>query len=118
FFSSRRRHTRFSRDWSSDVCSSDLYIVFSSHKEILVEKGIVTTVILIKINVVIKEFFELTQFFVKKSFYLFLSVRLFGFDFINSVIVNQFGNKGRFLVFEKINFLLLVFKPYIQHVLL
>src|SRR5690606_39998286 len=26
FFSSRRRHTRFSRDWSSDVCSSDLYV--------------------------------------------------------------------------------------------
>src|SRR5690606_40557775 len=25
FFSSRRRHTRFSRDWSSDVCSSDLF---------------------------------------------------------------------------------------------
>src|SRR5690606_39278016 len=23
-YSSRRRHTRFSRDWSSDVCSSDL----------------------------------------------------------------------------------------------
>src|SRR5690606_39998314 len=27
FFSSRRRHTRFSRDWSSDVCSSDLTLV-------------------------------------------------------------------------------------------
>src|SRR5690606_40204507 len=27
FFSSRRRHTRFSRDWSSDVCSSDLISV-------------------------------------------------------------------------------------------
>src|SRR2546429_8278214 len=27
FFSSRRRHTRCSRDWSSDVCSSDLSIV-------------------------------------------------------------------------------------------
>src|SRR5690606_40099509 len=27
FFSSRRRHTRFSRDWSSDVCSSDLAVV-------------------------------------------------------------------------------------------
>src|SRR5687768_2968783 len=27
FFSSRRRHTRCSRDWSSDVCSSDLTIV-------------------------------------------------------------------------------------------
>src|SRR5690606_35020795 len=28
FFSSRRRHTRFSRDWSSDVCSSDLAAPF------------------------------------------------------------------------------------------
>src|SRR5436305_4434730 len=28
FFSSRRRHTRCGRDWSSDVCSSDL-IVYS-----------------------------------------------------------------------------------------
>src|SRR3989449_8389029 len=27
FFSSRRRHTRCSRDWSSDVCSSDLYVL-------------------------------------------------------------------------------------------
>ena len=26
FFSSRRRHTRCSRDWSSDVCSSDLAV--------------------------------------------------------------------------------------------
>src|SRR5690554_7559751 len=26
FFSSRRRHTRCGRDWSSDVCSSDLLI--------------------------------------------------------------------------------------------
>src|SRR5207302_5124529 len=30
FFSSRRRHTRFSRDWSSDVCSSDLIQTMSS----------------------------------------------------------------------------------------
>src|SRR5690625_341714 len=28
FFSSRRRHTRWPRDWSSDVCSSDLKRVF------------------------------------------------------------------------------------------
>src|SRR5699024_12059536 len=27
FFSSRRRHTRSKRDWSSDVCSSDLIAV-------------------------------------------------------------------------------------------
>src|SRR5256884_898502 len=30
FFSSRRRHTRCSRDWSSDVCSSDLGTFVSS----------------------------------------------------------------------------------------
>src|SRR5207302_1555235 len=29
FFSSRRRHTRFSRDWSSDVCSSDLFMQYA-----------------------------------------------------------------------------------------
>src|SRR5258707_11312757 len=29
FFSRRRRHTRYWRDWSSDVCSSDLCIAFS-----------------------------------------------------------------------------------------
>src|SRR2546429_8611700 len=32
FFSSRRRHTRCSRDWSSDVCSSDLYARVSTVK--------------------------------------------------------------------------------------
>src|SRR3712207_7227817 len=33
FFSSRRRHTRYWRDWNSDVCSSDLHLhglIFSS----------------------------------------------------------------------------------------
>src|SRR5438445_10572068 len=29
FFSSRRRHTRYWRDWSSDVCSSDLELLKS-----------------------------------------------------------------------------------------
>src|SRR5699024_11737169 len=36
FFSSRRRHTRSKRDWSSDVCSSDLrlqQLTFSSRVE-------------------------------------------------------------------------------------
>src|SRR5256886_3589921 len=31
FFSSRRRHTRFDCDWSSDVCSSDLPIQLFGH---------------------------------------------------------------------------------------
>src|SRR2546430_5293388 len=30
FFSSRRRHTRFDCDWSSDVCSSDLVPALSA----------------------------------------------------------------------------------------
>src|SRR5947209_14468043 len=36
FFSSRRRHTRYWRDWSSDVCSSDLFVHadVSRHAEI------------------------------------------------------------------------------------
>src|SRR5690606_40785272 len=32
-FSSRRRHTRFSRDWSSDVCSSDLFFTGKKRKK-------------------------------------------------------------------------------------
>src|SRR6266700_3575455 len=32
FFSSRRRHTRFSRDWSSDVCSSDLGVAYVARR--------------------------------------------------------------------------------------
>src|SRR5699024_11263295 len=31
FFSSRRRHTRSKRDWSSDVCSSDLFLPDEIH---------------------------------------------------------------------------------------
>src|SRR5438477_6853342 len=30
FFSSRRRHTRLTCDWSSDVCSSDLYVTLGT----------------------------------------------------------------------------------------
>src|SRR5256884_1491327 len=38
FFSSRRRHTRCSRDWSSDVCSSDLVhsFVLGGHGDTMV----------------------------------------------------------------------------------
>src|SRR6266436_8093672 len=34
FFSSRRRHTRCSRDWSSDVCSSDLLLMAMGNPEL------------------------------------------------------------------------------------
>src|SRR5260370_25000870 len=32
FFSSRRRHTRFKCDWSSDVCSSDLIMLLAGKR--------------------------------------------------------------------------------------
>src|SRR3990167_8164964 len=35
FFSSRRRHTRFDCDWSSDVCSSDLLSLEMSAQQIV-----------------------------------------------------------------------------------
>src|SRR5437868_12446121 len=35
FFSSRRRHTRSKRDWSSDVCSSDLVVTADIHSRTL-----------------------------------------------------------------------------------
>src|SRR5690606_39889262 len=39
FFSSRRRHTRFSRDWSSDVCSSDLFIGYDEKLSHIIYAG-------------------------------------------------------------------------------
>src|SRR2546428_9953157 len=33
FFSSRRRHTRSDRDWSSDVCSSDLFVLVTERND-------------------------------------------------------------------------------------
>src|SRR3712207_8261183 len=38
FFSSRRRHTRYWRDWSSDVCSSDLKLKFEAYARLGVGK--------------------------------------------------------------------------------
>src|SRR5690554_3351740 len=40
FFSSRRRHTRCGRDWSSDVCSSDLTLEALAH-QVVIEKGLI-----------------------------------------------------------------------------
>src|SRR5947209_10589647 len=39
FFSSRRRHTRYWRDWSSDVCSSDLTEIMGLNNWIAAYKG-------------------------------------------------------------------------------
>src|SRR5689334_24277701 len=39
FFSSRRRHTRWNCDWSSDVCSSDLFAPGQSRAPAAVRRG-------------------------------------------------------------------------------
>src|SRR2546429_4670100 len=49
FFSSRRRHTRCSRDWSSDVCSSDLDVTCIVSRldtrtpQVLIESNLIET---------------------------------------------------------------------------
>src|SRR5215510_9205876 len=40
FFSSRRRHTRWPRDWSSDVCSSDLDQLMARYYELLLGRKV------------------------------------------------------------------------------
>src|SRR5256886_15526260 len=47
FFSSRRRHTRFDCDWSSDVCSSDLYIIGPRIASIMCAGGVLAYLVLI-----------------------------------------------------------------------
>src|SRR5260370_1582350 len=47
FFSSRRRHTRFKCDWSSDVCSSDLIAVSEVEASIHILRIVSTQVFLI-----------------------------------------------------------------------
>src|SRR3712207_8035315 len=46
FFSSRRRHTRYWRDWSSDVCSSDLGKELSLHWDPMLVGGTITITLL------------------------------------------------------------------------
>src|SRR5699024_12099862 len=44
FFSSRRRHTRSKRDWSSDVCSSDLSLgeITTSYSAVVISPKLAT----------------------------------------------------------------------------
>src|SRR5699024_11264878 len=49
FFSSRRRHTRSKRDWSSDVCSSDLSALVVPMPSKVVNSSSVAVLILILI---------------------------------------------------------------------
>src|SRR5690625_5654210 len=47
FFSSRRRHTRWPRDWSSDVCSSDLGVLMDPILLLALVVGIALIVVIV-----------------------------------------------------------------------
>src|SRR2546422_782202 len=49
FFSSRRRHTRCSRDWSSDVCSSDLHRFAMSPSRAFILRPVATSLLMVGI---------------------------------------------------------------------
>src|SRR5690606_40645308 len=80
FFSSRRRHTRFSRDWSSDVCSSDLL-----HQQLAIEiESICTDVYLLRFFVVVplrrhfKEILHSNYQFFHAEWFAHIIIRAFG----------------------------------------
>src|SRR5699024_11431576 len=50
FFSSRRRHTRSKRDWSSDVCSSDLSGAIKPTKKRPFPGALCICIIFVKMN--------------------------------------------------------------------
>src|SRR5690554_7170530 len=52
FFSSRRRHTRCGRDWSSDVCSSDLELFYYVAGADPVMQGLVGGLFIASMNLV------------------------------------------------------------------
>src|SRR5699024_11494860 len=49
FFSSRRRHTKSKRDWSSDVCSSDL---LSATIGLIIAASVIENWLLVKLNLI------------------------------------------------------------------
>ena len=81
FFSSRRRHTRLRRDWSSDVCSSDLVgsrtlpiaIGIRNTKTVLVVLILITMILLAYVQSIFH--FNLMVFFIV-FFYLFVLVQM------------------------------------------
>src|SRR5699024_11985756 len=61
FFSSRRRHTRSKRDWSSDVCSSDLIDVLAGLFDLLELFGQLDLLFALELNLctlIVPDFFQ------------------------------------------------------------
>src|SRR5690606_39821845 len=84
FFSSRRRHTRFSRDWSSDVCSSDLINHFLAAKRLSlhlfrqnINRKIHSIVFLSKVNIIPEQYKSIHSFLQTKinTFVKWISIK-------------------------------------------
>jgi len=60
-----------------------------------------TSVILVKIEVVLKEPFQLFKFFGKMFSDALFSIGSSGFDFIDGVVIDELGNNYRLLIIEK-----------------
>src|SRR3712207_567759 len=72
FFSSRRRHTRYWRDWSSDVCSSDLYLRLKQQDVIFIggsdEHGVPITIRAKKEGITPQDVVDRYHTMIKESF--------------------------------------------------
>src|SRR5699024_11955486 len=97
FFSSRRRHTRSKRDWSSDVCSSDLfgYVVgeiIQLHRSFVFLVPMLLFGILILVTNVLNDPYMFT-FYIKESSLLLFSFKVFGSIFLFWLIAIFSGSR-------------------------
>src|SRR2546429_7204579 len=61
FFSSRRRHTRCSRDWSSDVCSSDLGITVQFGVKVVVPLKLTECTVALRLKMIVSGMLKLSH---------------------------------------------------------
>src|SRR5690606_40073933 len=87
---SRRRHTSFSRDWSSDVCSSDLRNI---HSNIHTTHHVLTTRLAHKNSVLFLDFAK--AFDSMNHSYILLSLQKFGFPSSFIQIIQSLIKIGR-----------------------
>lgn len=68
-------------------------IILSPNKQLVINKGIIGTVIFIKFKVIVKQLFELLQFVVNILLCRLCFIWIFAFYFIDSIIIYQLCNK-------------------------
>src|SRR5690606_39770780 len=87
----RRRHTRFSRDWSSDVCSSDLVQLIEGDNKLLINTNNLTCLRMLFATVKSKEFFILEEFLVPDEMLSGIEDN----NYCNEIVVSFYNEIGR-----------------------